>query len=78
MDDILTVSEAARFLGKNPGTVRRYIISGLLRGKRISAGGSGVYVLLKSDVLEWIVIRSASRKVKLATKKPSRQIEMKL
>lgn len=78
MDDILTVSEAARFLGKNPGTVRRWITSGLLRGKRISAGGSGVYVLLKSDVLEWIVIRSASRKGTHVAKKPTRQIEMKL
>lgn len=55
MNEILTVAEAAKFLGKHPGTIRRWIISKKLKARKISAGGTGVFVLLKNDLLEFSI-----------------------
>ena len=76
--DILTVSEAASFLHKYPGTIRHWIKTKKLKARRISAGGSGVYVLLRTDLLEFMVseqIRKESVKItrKKAAVKPSSQ-----
>jgi excisionase family DNA binding protein len=53
--DIMTVDETAAFLHKHPGTVRRLISANKLKARKISAGGSGVYVILRTDLLEFVV-----------------------
>ncbi len=53
--EILSVSETARFLNKHPDTIRRWIDKKILPARKISAGGTGVFVLLKYDVLEFAV-----------------------
>lgn len=55
MNDILTVQEAAQFLHKYPGTIRRWITSKKLKARRIPAGGTGVFVILKTDLLEFSI-----------------------
>jgi excisionase family DNA binding protein len=55
VNDILTVQEAALFLKKHPGTIRRWIFDKKLKAKRIPAGGTGVYVILKTDLLEFAI-----------------------
>lgn len=55
MNEILTVAEAAQFLKKHPGTIRRWISAKKLRARRIPAGGTGVFVLLKTDLLEFSI-----------------------
>lgn len=55
MKDILTVKEAAHFLHKHPDTIRRWIESKKLPARKISAGGYGVYVMHRPDVLERMI-----------------------
>lgn len=70
MNEILTVAEAAEFLKKHPGTIRRWIIAKKLKARRIPAGGTGVFVILKNDLLEFSIAKMvrAARKVKKEVK----------
>ncbi len=52
--DILTVKEAGKILKKHPGTVRRWIREKRLPAKKL-AGKYGVYLLSRSDVLEFMI-----------------------
>ena len=61
MDEVLTVADTASFLQKHPDTIRSWIKSGCLKAKIIPAGGKGVYVLLKNDVLEYMLQKSISK-----------------
>lgn len=73
MQEILTVAEAAAYLKKHPTTIRRWIIGKRLKARKISAGGEGVFVLLKTDVLEFAVFamarleRKAKKQMKATT-----------
>jgi excisionase family DNA binding protein len=55
VNEILTVQEAAQFLKKYPGTIRRWIISKKLKARKIPAGRTGVFVILKTDLLEFSI-----------------------
>jgi excisionase family DNA binding protein len=55
MHDIITVSEAAEFLHKHPSTIRHWIETNKLKARHISAGGHGIYVIVRSDLLELVV-----------------------
>ena len=55
MNDIVTVSEAARCLHKHPDTVRRWIETKHLPARHLSAGGHGIYVILRTDLLEFLM-----------------------
>ncbi|MBU1326943.1 helix-turn-helix domain-containing protein [Patescibacteria group bacterium] len=68
MNDILTVKEAAQFLKKYPGTIRRWIIKKKLRARKIEAGGSGVFVILKNDLLEFALFEAVRKE---SGRKPS-------
>lgn len=70
VNEILTVAEAAQFLRKHPGTIRRWILAKKLRAKKIPAGGTGVFVILKTDLLEYSIEKmvKADRKAKKETK----------
>lgn len=57
VNEILTVSEAAAFLHKHPGTIRRWILAKKLKARRIPAGGTGVFVILKTDLLEFSIAK---------------------
>ena len=57
MQEIMTVAEAAAYLRKHPTTIRRWIISKKLKARKVAAGGEGVYVLLKTDLLEFAVTK---------------------
>jgi hypothetical protein len=61
--NILTVEETASFLHKHPVTIRHWIVSKKLKARKISAGGTGVYVLLRTDVLEFVVGESFREKL---------------
>lgn len=54
MKDYLTVKEVAKYLKKHPATVRR-----LIRGKKLKAqklaGKYGVYLVSRSDLLEFMM-----------------------
>jgi excisionase family DNA binding protein len=71
MNEILTVSEAAAFLKKHPGTVRRWILDKKLKSRKIPAGGTGVFVILRTDLLEFSISNmvKAENKTKKETKK---------
>jgi len=74
--EILTVSETARFLQKHPCTIRRWIERKILPARKIAAGGKGVFVLLKHDVLEFAVstvLKHKTRNEKDAKQFPSGQ-----
>jgi len=74
--EILTVSETARFLQKHPDTIRRWIERKILPARKIAAGGKGVFVLLKHDVLEFAVstvLKHKPRKEKEVKHFPSGQ-----
>ncbi len=79
MNEILTVTEAAEFLKKHPGTVRRWIIAKKLKARRIPAGGTGVFVILKNDLLEFSIAKmvrqegKAQKETKTAITPPSGQ-----
>lgn len=64
MNEVVTVVEAATFLHKHPGTIRRWIEEGKLKAKHISAGGHGVYAILRNDLLEFMVAQSVEEKEK--------------
>lgn len=70
MQEILTVSEAAAYLKKHPTTIRRWILHNRLKARKISAGGEGVYVLLKTDVLEFAVAEMVKKERKIKKRKP--------
>lgn len=74
VNEILTVKEAAQFLKKHPGTIRRWIISKKLKARRIPAGGTGVFVILKTDLLEFSIEKMvrAERKAKKLNEVKSR------
>ncbi len=55
MQDIVTVEEAAEFLHKHPGTIRRWIETRKLKARHLSAGGHGIYAILRNDLLELMV-----------------------
>jgi excisionase family DNA binding protein len=68
VNEILTVQEAAQFLKKYPGTIRRWISSRKLKARRIPAGRTGVFVILKNDLLEFSIekmVRDESKAKKL-------------
>lgn len=62
--DIITVIEAAQFLHKHPDTVRRWIETKKLKARRLSAGGHGIYAILRSDLLELVISESIEGKEK--------------
>jgi hypothetical protein len=78
VNEILTVAEAAQFLHKHPGTIRRWILTKKLKARRIPAGSTGVFVLLKTDLLEFSIEkmvrqeRKAKKEIKTSTP-PSEQ-----
>lgn len=69
MKDIVTVEEAATFLHKHPDTIRSWIEGGKLKARHLSAGGHGVYAMLRSDLLELVVAEAIEKKEK-AKRKP--------
>ena len=64
MNDIVTVEEAATFLHKHPDTIRRWIETKKLKARHLSAGGHGIYPILRSDLLELIVSGTLEAKEK--------------
>lgn len=64
MNEIVTVEEAATFLHKHPGTIRRWIEVGKLKARHLSAGGHGIYAILRSDLLELMVAGDIEEKEK--------------
>ncbi|HLD25313.1 MAG TPA: helix-turn-helix domain-containing protein [Patescibacteria group bacterium] len=71
MNDIITVEEAAIFLHKHPDTIRRWIEVGKLKARHLSAGGHGIYAILRSDLLELAVSGSLEAREKAHHTKPS-------
>ncbi len=83
MEDIVTVEEAAKFLQKHPGTIRRWIDEKKLKARHLSAGGHGIYAMLRSDLLEFVVAETIEEKKKLKVKPrhkepPSSQVTLPL
>lgn len=72
MKDILTVSEAAHLFKKHPTTIRLWIKTKKLKARNIPAGKSGVYVLLRTDILELIVANTFKEKNNIVKKHKSR------
>lgn len=72
MKDIITVKEAAHFLHKHPDTIRRWIEDKKLPARKISAGGYGVYVMLRQDILECMVSHMMAEK-RRQMKKPKQR-----
>jgi len=66
MNDIVTVEEAAQFLHKHPGTIRRWIETKKLKARHLSAGGHGIYAILRNDLLELMVSGSLEVKEKVS------------
>ncbi len=67
VNEILTVTEAAKFLKKHPETIRRWIEVKRLTAKKLSAGKNGIYAILRNDLLELAVketMENKSREVK--------------
>lgn len=73
MNDIVTVEEAAQFLHKHPDTIRRWIETKKLKARHLSAGGHGIYAILRSDLLELAVSGALEAKEKAHLKIPSTQ-----
>lgn len=73
MNDIITVEEAAQFLRKHPDTVRRWIETKKLKARHLSAGGHGIYAILRSDLLEVAISGSLEIREKTAKHKASPQ-----
>jgi len=84
MKDIVTVREAANFLKKHPDTVRNWINIKKLPARKLSAGKNGIYVLLRSDILEVMVTESFRKKAqemkkkKLSVPHSPRQVQLPL
>ncbi len=64
MNDIITVEEAAIFLHKHPGTIRRWIEGGKVKARHLAAGGHGIYAILRNDLLEFMVAETIEEKEK--------------
>lgn len=71
VNEILTVAETASFLKKHPHTIRRWILAKKLPAKKIAAGGSGVFAILKNDLLEYVISQSVKQKSVKKVRKPS-------
>ena len=54
MKDYLTVKETAKYLKKHPSTIRRWIKERKLRAQKF-AGKFGVYLISRSDLLEFMM-----------------------
>jgi excisionase family DNA binding protein len=54
LKDFLTVKEVAKILKKHPGTVRRWIRERKLPAKKLG-GKYGIYLVARSDVLEFMI-----------------------
>jgi excisionase family DNA binding protein len=65
VNDIITVEEAAQFLHKHPDTIRRWIEQRVLKARRLSAGGHGIYAILRNDLLELMISESIKTKEKV-------------
>lgn len=81
MNDIVTVAEAAAFLRKHPGTIRRWIEENKLTARRLSAGRHGVYAIARSDLLEFMVshdIEAKERTKRAASHKRGRALQRSL
>lgn len=69
----MTVGEAARFLHKHPGTIRRWIEEKKLKARHLSAGGHGIYAILRSDLLEHVVTQTIEEKEKAKHAPPHKE-----
>jgi excisionase family DNA binding protein len=67
VSDFLTVKEAAKQLKKSPSTVRRLIRDRKLKAQKL-AGKFGVYIIERSDMLEYLMSKMMSEASKNATK----------
>lgn len=54
MKDFLTVKEAAKHLKRHPSTIRRWIKERKLPARKL-AGKYGVYLISRSDILEFMM-----------------------
>ncbi|MFC1710468.1 helix-turn-helix domain-containing protein [Patescibacteria group bacterium] len=61
MKDYVTVKEAAKYLKKSPSTVRRLIRNKKLKATKL-AGKFGVYVIDRSDMLEFMMSKVMEEK----------------
>jgi len=57
--DFLTVKEAARYFKKSPSTVRRLIREKKLKATKL-AGKYGVYLIDRSDLLEYVMTKMSN------------------
>ena len=73
MNDIVTVEEAATFLHKHPGTIRRWIEGGKFKARHLAAGGHGIYAILRSDLLEFMVALDIEKKEKIHHAPPHKE-----
>gem|GEM_PF-3321124 len=67
MNEYLTVKQAAKYIKKSPSTVRR-----LIRGKQIKAmklaGKYGVYLINRSDMMEYMMGKMSTQIAKASDK----------
>jgi excisionase family DNA binding protein len=61
MKDYITVKEAAKYLKRHPATVRSFIKSRKLKAKKL-AGKYGVYLIDRSDLLEFMMTKVMEEK----------------
>ncbi|MFC1625729.1 helix-turn-helix domain-containing protein [Patescibacteria group bacterium] len=61
MKDYLTVKEAAKYLKKSPSTVRRFIKEKKLVANKL-AGIYGVFIITRSDLLEFMMTKVMEEK----------------
>jgi len=61
MKDYLTIKEVAKYLKKHPETVRRLIRARKLKAQKL-AGKYGVYLVARSDLLEFMMSRVLEEK----------------
>jgi len=59
--DYLTVKETAKYLKKHPDTIRRWIREKKLRATKL-AGKYGVYLVSRSDLLEFMMTKVMEEK----------------
>jgi hypothetical protein len=65
VNDIVSINEAAQFLHKHPDTIRRWIEQKKLKARHLSAGGYGIYAILRTDLLELIISNTMKEKEKV-------------
>jgi len=61
MNEFLTVAQVAKHLKKYPGTIRRWIAGKKLPAARI-AGKNGIFIVSRSDMLEFMMSRMMEEK----------------